>query len=345
MRVFLSESLTCGAMSGIGIAKAELAIEGAAMLRALSGDAARVPGWQVVVTWDASLEPFGVPGVDVRLVRSPEDERTLFEQLTCDADRTLVIAPESDGLLEARCRLVNDCGGRFVGSTAAAIALCGDKLALAGHLERRNVPTIETQSCDFPKLSLAVRAGRSAHVIVKPRRGAGSIDTFRVTNRDELNIARSAYAIDKSNDEPIVQPFVSGTPLSIAAIVSDGRVELFPVCRQRITGTTRLHYAGGSVSTATFDGDAVRELALRTLAAVSGLSGYVGIDLLLPDGDPAHPLVVEINPRLTSSYHGYRQLTSTNLAERILTPEIDREPIRWRHDRIDFDAVGNSSLL
>ncbi|MGC1274521.1 MAG: ATP-grasp domain-containing protein [Planctomycetaceae bacterium] len=332
-------------MSGGGVAKRELAIEGAAMLRALSADAARVPGWQVVVAWDSSLEPFGVSGVDVLLVRSPEDERTLFERLTREADRTLVIAPESDGLLEARCRLVNDCGGRFVGPTAAAIALCGDKLALAGHLERRNVPAIETRSCDFSKVSRAIRAGTPAGFVVKPRHGAGSIDTFRVTNGDELNVARNAYPIDMTHDEPIVQPFVPGAPLSIAAIVSDGRVELFPVCRQRIAGTTRLHYAGGSVSTATCDGDAVRELVRRTLAAVPGLSGYVGIDLLLPDGDPGRPLVVEINPRLTSSYHGYRRLTATNLAERILTPEVGREPIRWRHDRVEFDIEGNTSLL
>jgi predicted ATP-grasp superfamily ATP-dependent carboligase len=50
---------------------------------------------------------------------------------------------------------------------------------------------------------------------------------------------------------------------------------------------------------------------------IPGLAGYVGIDLLLPDG--GDPLIVEINPRLTTSYVGYRRIYSTPIPQRWLS--------------------------
>jgi hypothetical protein len=336
MLVFLSEYLTSGALPGDGDVKSALAAEGAAMLRALAADAAAVPGWRVAVTWDGSLPPFGVPGVDVLLVAGPEEERRTFVSLAAEAGATLVIAPEFDGLLESRCRLVTSCSGQCVGPTTEAIALCADKLALARHLGECNVPTIPARRCDFATArgSDLPRDGG----VVKPRFGAGSLNTYRVTDAGDLKNAETAFRAGTSPAEPILQPFVSGSPLSIAAIVGAHGAELLPVCRQRIGGSKRLHYDGGSVPAGTGRDEEIADLARRALAAVPGLRGYVGLDLILPaDGQP---VVVEINPRLTSSYHGYRRLAVENLAERILTPDRSRSSIEWQFERIDYSPDG-----
>ncbi|HEX6986142.1 MAG TPA: ATP-grasp domain-containing protein, partial [Planctomycetaceae bacterium] len=285
--------------------------------------------------------PFGVPGVEVRVADSTDEERRHFERLAAAADATLVIAPEFDGLLEARSRLVAACGGRSVGPTPGAIALCGDKLALARHLGENGVPTIETQPCDFAALDDSLET-RPEGFVVKPRHGAGSVDTFRVTNRAELAEAAAAFGSEVALDSVIVQPFVPGIPLSVAGIVSSRGIELWPVCRQRIVGGSRLHYAGGSAPARTGRDDAVADLARRTLAAVPGLFGYVGVDLLLPDG--GEPVVVEINPRLTSSYHGYRRLAMHNLAERVVTPDSVRDAIGWRRGCVEFRPDGTSDM-
>jgi predicted ATP-grasp superfamily ATP-dependent carboligase len=50
--------------------------------------------------------------------------------------------------------------------------------------------------------------------------------------------------------------------------------------------------------------------------ALPGLWGYVGIDFI--ENHELGPLVLEINPRLTSSYAGIRQATGINVAEQIL---------------------------
>ena len=50
-------------------------------------------------------------------------------------------------------------------------------------------------------------------------------------------------------------------------------------------------------------------------AAIPGLAGYVGVDFVLT---PAGPVVLEVNPRLTSSYCGLSRALGRNVAAEIL---------------------------
>jgi predicted ATP-grasp superfamily ATP-dependent carboligase len=58
---------------------------------------------------------------------------------------------------------------------------------------------------------------------------------------------------------------------------------------------------------------------LAALAALPPANGYVGIDLILGDAtDGSQDVVIEINPRLTTSYVALRQHYRTNLAAAML---------------------------
>jgi hypothetical protein len=81
-------------------------------------------------------------------------------------------------------------------------------------------------------------------------------------------------------------------------------------------------------------------MALAACRSVPGIRGYVGIDLVVPDQAPHRPVVVEINPRLTTSYLGYRALAENNLAEWMLLPGRFERCVRWRKDFVEFDADG-----
>jgi hypothetical protein len=89
-------------------------------------------------------------------------------------------------------------------------------------------------------------------------------------------------------------------------------------------------------------------LALRSLDAMPHPPhGYVGVDLILGN-DPAGGAdrVLEINPRLTTSYVGLRAAAKTNLAEAMLAvcrgecivPEFDARGLQ-------FDTEGNVSYV
>ena len=84
-------------------------------------------------------------------------------------------------------------------------------------------------------------------------------------------------------------------------------------------------------------------LARRAIGAVPGLAGFVGVDLILGRecGCPIDT-VVEINPRLTTSYVGLRALARENLAERWLEAMLGQPvgPIGWREGEVRFSASG-----
>ena len=81
--------------------------------------------------------------------------------------------------------------------------------------------------------------------------------------------------------------------------------------------------------------------SIVNISSVAGLRGYVGVDLVLGDqGD----WVIEINPRLTTSYIGLRTLTNDNLAVAMLRIALGQPPgnLTWRKARVRFHADGRT---
>ena len=76
---------------------------------------------------------------------------------------------------------------------------------------------------------------------------------------------------------------------------------------QRLSQDGRFHYLGGELPLSSRLAPRARELASAACRSIPGLRGYVGVDLLL-DEQAGTVTVVEMNPRLTTSYLGYRRL-------------------------------------
>jgi predicted ATP-grasp superfamily ATP-dependent carboligase len=306
MRVFLYE-YTC-ALADDSAAES-LHAEGRAMLSAVLADFGRVSGVEAVT----------LPA---------EAGREAFCELARSSDYTLVIAPEFAGLLAERCRWVEQAGGRLLGPTSDAVGLTADKLLTAHRLLSAGV---QTPYCDpFP--------GRGTFpAVLKPRDGAGSLATFLVRNQAEL-MSRAEQARGEGwRGDFIVQRFAPGVAASVAFLLGPGRcVPLLPAA-QHLSDDGRFRYLGGRVPLP----DGLREravsLARRAVEAVPGLRGYVGVDVVLGDSDQ----VIEINPRLTTSYVGLRALAETNLAEAMLrVAEGENVVPRWGAGEVRFGADG-----
>jgi predicted ATP-grasp superfamily ATP-dependent carboligase len=145
-------------------------------------------------------------------------------------------------------------------------------------------------------------------LVRKPIDGAGSWHVC-LTHRAEL-----AAWLDGSQDI-CVQAFCPGRPASVVGLCGGRQPELLPPCWQWLEPPT-FAYRGGEVIVAGELAERARRLASRALAALPATRGYVGVDLVLgepPDG--SRDVVIEVNPRLTTSYVGLRQLATSNLAE------------------------------
>jgi predicted ATP-grasp superfamily ATP-dependent carboligase len=105
-----------------------------------------------------------------------------------------------------------------------------------------------------------------------------------------------------------------------------------------------LQYLGGRIPADISPESAalIEDLIHSTCKTIPGLKGYLGIDLLLPEAGT--PLVVEINPRVTTSYVGYRRLCRGTIARRLLSsvaPALAcKADLEWHSEGVTFLADG-----
>jgi predicted ATP-grasp superfamily ATP-dependent carboligase len=338
MQVFVYEHLCAGALAGMP-GSSSLHSEGRAMLAAVVEDFARCPGVEPVTLLDPSLMSLaaGWPaGVRIE-AGGPAGQERRFRALAAAADWTLVIAPEFDGILAARCRWVEEGGGRLLGPAASAVLRTADKLELARWFLGPGVPTppaLPLPGASHPPWPLPW--------VCKPRDGAGSQATFLVERAEDLPRCLEEARAEGWQGEMIVQPYVRGRAVSVACLVGPHRCIPLPSAGQRLSADGRLHYEGGFLPLPPPWKERAQRLAERAARAVPGLRGYVGVDVVLGEAaDGSGDAVIEINPRLTTSYVGLRRLARFNLAEALLAvaagaPFKDLDwgegPIRWRAD-------------
>ena len=307
IRVFVYEYLTSGAIASLPGAES-LAREGRAMLAAVLEDLRRCEGVEVVSERAGSvIDGRSIPSV----ANASGSSEGSFRAAARRADFALVIAPEFDDILAQRCEWAAQEGCRLLGPSVEAVRLTADKLRLAEHLTAAGVPTI-------PTVPFTLTPAWPPPYVCKPRFGAGSQDTFLV---------RDLVAL-RSRADAIVQPYLVPRhgPLSLACI---GRMPLV-LMRQTLSVDGRFHYLGGERALDVDDAP-YRELARAAIDAVPGLAGYFGLDLLWPEGAD-RPIVVEINPRLTTSYVGLRALCEGNLMRSLLDdapPTFRAGPVRF----------------
>ena len=339
MLVFVYE-YTCAA-PGPGL-PASLRAEGRAMLSAVARDFEEIPG-VVACTLLAPDRDGGAFGCS-RLHRHAGSEEADFRRLAGAADWTLVIAPETDDILETRCRWVLDAGGRLLGSSPEAVRLCADKLALARHLHERGVATpVTTLLTPRPGGGQDQESLLPFPAVCKPRCGAGSQATILVSRPDGLRESLAQARGEAGPCDVVLQPFVPGLAASVAFLAgAGGREGLLPT-EQLLSSDGRFRYLGGRVPLPGPLAWRACDLGARAVAAVDGLTGYVGVDLVLGAAeDGGADQVIEINPRLTTSYVGLRRLARANLAGAMLRAAagLAPGPVAWHDRAVHFRADG-----
>lgn len=280
-----------------------------------------------------------IPGLDVVTLQAAVGNRGLLldsvAQHGCDA--ALIIAPEFDGLLDQFCTAAIAGGCRSLNCEPSAIRLCSDKWRLHQHLEEHRIATIPTRLLplrqsppDFP-------------CVIKPRDGAGSWLVRTAATILAWQNAMTDFAAG-GRVEYLCQPLVSGRACSVAAVFSpDGRHELLPIAEQILSADGEFRYLGGRIP-AQLSSESqlnVQALAERCLSTLPGCRGYVGFDVIVPDDRPTEPLLVEINPRLTTSYIGYQRLCRDNLMSWMFAAGRHGQSLQWHDGPVEFDPHGH----
>jgi predicted ATP-grasp superfamily ATP-dependent carboligase len=337
MRIFVYEHSCGGMLPDEG--PQSLHVEGRAMLSAVLADLAQTPSVDCVTCLRSGQIPLELDDVDV--VVSDDPRRTIAETAN-RADACLIIAPETDGTLSHISRWVLECGGRLLGSSPAAIDVFADKLVTAQRLGSACVPTAE-----LPDLPAA------DEIVIKPRDGAGALFTVVGHRSDAGNMSAAIRRLGYLG--PLVaQPYCPGMPGSIACIGGHATVFL-PAVRQAISETgactsarrsiRRLSYSGGLLPLDFGLTLRARRLAEFVVHKGPALSGYFGIDVIFgADTSGRDDVILEVNPRLTTSFVGYHALMPGRLGS-LLTGDLSVNQASIEQARIDDQTRAAGRLV
>ncbi len=304
MRILVVEYITGGGMLNEELPDS-LVAEGDMMLRALVEDLARLNHVTVTVTRDPRIPAHDLP-CGVHYVDEPEGFMQSLPELFRGVDAVWPIAPETGGALETITSAIVDSGRVLLNSRLDAVRIAASKRETIHALSRYGLPVVPVHEPDPGLFDIY------GTLVVKPDDGVGCVGAQICHAPQEL--AR-ALKHDRQHNY-IAQPYVEGTALSLSLLFRDGHVGLLSCNRQRIAlMDLELKLLGVVVNDCEIDGPVGEQILAGIGAAVPGLWGYVGVDLIVAhDG----PKILEINPRLTLSYVGLNRALRANPAELVL---------------------------
>jgi predicted ATP-grasp superfamily ATP-dependent carboligase len=296
MRVLLYEWCCSGGLSGrrSDDDSESLAREGRMMLEALAADAARDPSLEVTVLLDAAQEIRLPAAVRVREVPAGGEGDALVAAAAAH-EWTLIVAPETDGLLASRVAAARAAGARVLAPPADFIAIASDKQATVNALAAGGVPVPAGRSLapgDPVPIGFHMPAFRKA------RASTGCDGAWIIRDR---HVAPATIATR-------LEAFVGGVPVGVSCLCGPEALAVLPPMRQRFIGGDAPRYEGSDFLDAPrlagrAEGLARRAVTALQRAAGAAAAGWVGVDMMLgPREDGRDDRVLEVNPRLTTSF-------------------------------------------
>ena len=309
MNILIFEYITGGGMVGQEL-PLSLVKEGKMMLASVASDLDELPNTNIYTLRDYRLNANSVSNNDI--VIGPKDSYIeKIEEITLQIDALLIIAPETDDVLTSLCSIFS--GRKFVllNSTIESIKLTTSKLDTYNYFQKHDIPQIPTY------LSSQLENIPAEKYVIKPNKGAGCDKLFLSSNRDEIE----DKILNHSDEQFICQPFISGRHASVSLICWYDDCILLSCNKQNLIEENKaLRLKACTVNA--LDRKTVDVFCKKIVKALPEFRGYIGIDILITDEEI---LLVEINPRLTTSYVGIKTALGVNPAELMLYCFLNNE--------------------
>ena len=297
-----------------------LVVEALGILWALLADFQKWDAVRTITVLDPRFED-RIPGLNREtlpadeVVRvSPGKHDAAFLSLLDRCDAALVVAPETGGILSRLSSQVESAGIPLLGSSASATSIAGDKEICHRIFCSANLPAVETCIAGFDSVEQKAEE-KGFPLVFKPPDGMGSEGVCLVADPADIPEALARIRLASSScDRILLQPFIDGIHTSVSLLVAGGDCVPLSLNRQLVQPGLRFEYQGSEVPFSHEKARYAIDLACLTVDQIQGLNGYVGVDMIVTDESVR---LVEINPRLTTSYIGLRQVSRLNLAKMI----------------------------
>ena len=279
------------------------------MRNALLRDLAALP-YEIITTTDARLNKPELVHEAI-VIHQYDDVWKVWEQQIRSADAVWIVAPETDGYLKKLTELAIKHQKLIFGCGSKSVEITSSKYATFQILQKAGIDTIPTFSIkNWTK-------GQGAW-LAKPDDGAGCEDTVFFENAEALaNWIRTHH----KEGSHVIQPYLAETAASISCVMHHGKAFVLSCNTQHISRVNhQLKFNGCELNGMKDHWVEFESVAGKIAQVLPDLAGYVGVDVLVKGQEV---IVVEINPRLTTSYVGLASVIGVNPAELIINVLTD----------------------
>lgn len=253
-----------------------------------------------------------LPDVEIVLFQVKENVFAEFQHALKNVQAAWIIAPELDGILEKLCLQVEQANKILLTSPAKAVAKTANKLTTFEILTAAQIPTVKTEIFNSEK-----NYDKTCEWVIKPFDGAGAENTFLLQTEKDWS------ALPCFEKDFLIQPHIHGEKRSLSCLFQNGTTRVLCVNLQQFDIENQVFKLKNIDVNFTQDDGSYQKLATKIAQAFPDLFGYVGIDLIEND---TGCFVLEINPRLTTSFVQIEEKLGINVAEWVLKATQDKMP-------------------
>lgn len=310
MRLFVCEFITGGGLQDQPLPDAWVR-EADLMQQTVLSDLLDMGISDIITTRDPRLEPLST---SIKLLPIKSDIYSVWQSCMHRVDATLIIAPETNDILFNLISMAERSTCDVIGSSASSVRTFGNKLQTAYLLGKHKIPSVET----FLLQDNIIPSSHSGWV-VKPNDGIFAENCYFYDDEETIHQLRHSMDIEGL----IIQKRLHGQPASLSMLCHQGESRLLACNKQHFNvSNNKTTHTKITVNGLPEQWDACKTLAKQIAAVAPQLSGYIGVDLMIV---PSGIIVLEVNPRLTTSYAGLRKSLSVNPADLMLSLYRDQQ--------------------
>lgn len=335
----MCEFITGGGLAAEALPES-LANEGTFMRDALLRDLAELDQYELVTLHDFRL----AAPIQAKhsIAVAPGKFKEQFTQALGQVDMVWLIAPESKGALLELSELCYEAekaenGSVFIGSGFDTMLTGTSKTLCYEALHAARIYTLPVHAGEDLIQEPYYESLQHQHLekwVVKPEDGAGC-EGIRVF--ESLHDLKGWIAQDERFQHFLAQPYQQGIAASFSMLCRNGKAWLLSCNQQHI----ELHNSAFKLTGVTVNGmlpywQRFETIARKIAQMLPDALGYIGVDVIVaPETDKIY--VLEINPRLTTSYVGLHEALNANPAKLILDCVLN--------DRFEMPNFTKNSLM
>ena len=341
--LFIFEFISGGGFNKVNI-PSSLFCEGFGMLRAIISDFKEIDfEISTILDYRASFLSKFIQADLIRIVNAEDNYLILFKEALEECSYCFIIAPESSNTLYNLSKLVKKSNKELLSASLKSINQSTSKIDAFKFFKKNKILTPRTYIIPSTESELDIDfilqkfKKLNCPIIIKPVDGVGAESIYYFERENEiLNFFRDFNEYLALDRDYILQEFIHGRDLSLSLLgcphVSKSRISnpiILSINTQDVNINNKgniSEYLGGTTPVENIEELIEKiEIILKTVE-FTGFYGYFGIDFI--STEKASFSFIEINPRLTTSYLGVRNVINYNCAELIIQSKMNEfEPV------------------